>query len=743
LKTGRFIRGCAGLLVAASALVMPGTEALGYVEAPFTLGRVTNESTNVLVMRVEKVDREKNLIVYRKVRDIKGTHPGETIKHNIGTRGFHPREWQNIMKWAQAGKLAVLFHNGGHGETCIDNYWYQAVGREWWSMTHAEPYFLRSFAGRPAKLATLVERMLAGEEVAVPCMVDGDKNALQLRTARVQRIKASLKIADYDPKRDFVGWGVEEFVAVGDMPGFTHYAAVANVGPGAAGVASTDIDGDGRADFCLFGAGGLTLLQSADESFNDVHVPVRGGVRGAAWADFNGDGKEDLLLATTSGPRLLENDGRKLRDITASMPVRGYYNLKAAAWLDYDGDKRPDVLLADGFRGLRLYRNLRAPAALDPNEPRTGAWYYIGPFDNTSRRGFNTIYPPEKEIDLSKQYPGKEGAKAAWKEAKFTDGKVNGLALFKSGRHNRRVVVYVYRVLDFGRALDLPISLGSDDTLTVWLNGEKVLSQNVERSCRPDQAKLALKLKCGRNGLLMKICNNSGEPRFYFAANREVPSAPRLFEDVSKAAGLGPHGVGGKLKGDRLAVADVNGDKRPDFLYSAGTGVLAVNTPGGFLRAKSSGVSYRAGGVSPAFGDMDGDGDVDLFVPQTGRCKLFRNDGRGRFTDVTPSAGALAGPIGRATCAVWADFNNHGRLDLLVGCLKGPNRYFRNDGAGKFSDAGEEIGLYRRIFNTRGISVLDLNKDGTMDVVFNNEGQKSAVLLGNPLRRAAVAVRDK
>lgn len=743
MRTSRIVRGCLPLLAMGPALLVPGPAAWGYVEAPFTLAKVIQDSTNVLAVRVEKVDREKNLIIFRKVRDIKGKHPGETIKHNIGKRGFHPREWQNIMNWAQAGKMAVVFHNGGASETCIDNYWYQCYGGEWWSMSHAEPYFLRSFAGRPAKLATIVERMLAGEEVAVPCMVDGDKNALQLRTARVQRIKASLKILDYNAKRDFVGWGVEEFVAIGDMPGFTHYAPVANVGPGAAGVASTDMDGDGKADFCLFGAGGLALLQSADDSFNDVHVPVRGGARAADWADFNADGKPDLLLATPSGPRLFENNGKALVDLSASLPARGYWNLRAAAWLDYDGDKRPDILLADGFRGLRLYRNLGAPAAPPPGDGKTGTWYYAGPFDNTSRRAFKTVYPPEKEIDLSKEYPGKHGAKAVWKEGKFTDGKVNSLALFESNRYNRQVAVYLYRVLDLGQAVDLPLSLGSDDTLTVWLNGDKVLEQDVDRSCAPDQARLTLKLKPGRNRLLMKICNNSGEIAFYFAADRRLPYGPRIFEDVSDAAGLGTHGVAGRLKGDHLAVADVNGDRRPDFLYSAGAGVLAINTAKGFVQAKGSGLSYRAGGVSPAFGDIDGDGDVDLFVPQSGRCKLFRNDGKGAFADITPASGALSEPIGRATCAVWADLNDQGRLDLLVGCLNGPNRFFRNDGAGRFSDAGEEIGLYRRIFNTRGISVMDLNRDGVPDVVFNNEGQKSAVLLGNPLRQAAVAVRDR
>src|SRR5688572_25617545 len=43
-----------------------------YVEVPFTLGRVVNESTIIVLLRVEKVDKEKNLIVFRKVRDVKG-----------------------------------------------------------------------------------------------------------------------------------------------------------------------------------------------------------------------------------------------------------------------------------------------------------------------------------------------------------------------------------------------------------------------------------------------------------------------------------------------------------------------------------------------------------------------------------------------------------------------------------------------------------------------------------------------
>src|SRR5712692_6444955 len=89
-----------------------------YVEVPYTLGRVIAESSNVLVMRVEKVDKEKNMIIYRKVRDLKGQHSTDTIKHNIGRNGYHEREWKAVMEWAEVGKTAIFFHNGGASETC-------------------------------------------------------------------------------------------------------------------------------------------------------------------------------------------------------------------------------------------------------------------------------------------------------------------------------------------------------------------------------------------------------------------------------------------------------------------------------------------------------------------------------------------------------------------------------------------------------------------------------------------------
>ncbi len=706
-----------------------------YVEAPHSLGAVVQQSSHIMVLRVEKVDKEKNLIIYRKVRDLKGTHPQEVVKHNIGRGGFHPREWQYTMEWAEVGKTAIFFHNGGASETCIGTYWYQAyAGGEWWNMSHAEPYLLRSFCGNPDKLAAAVTEMLAGREVIVPCMVDGNKEDLQLRRARVQRMRASLKLQDYNPKRDFVGWGGEDFVRLQGMPGFTQFAGLGRVDPEAQAVSAADFDGDGKADLCLIGAHRTVLLQNGGNTMSEIALPSAGGSRAGVWADYNGDGKPDLLLATLSGPRLYTNlGGGHFADSTHLLPRDTGWNLTAAAWLDYDGDGRPDILLGNGFHGLRLWRNA---GPVDPGTPplALGPWYYCGPFDNRGGKGFAAEYPPEKQIDLKAKYPGKNGEEASWKEGKFSDGIVNGLNLFKP-ENNNDAAVYVYREITCKDAMQLPASFGSDDTLTVWLNGQKLVSQNVQRAAAPDQAVLNLKLKAGKNTLLLKICQGAGEWGFYFQARATVPPPVNwAFEDVSAKVGLGPDGIGGSVKGDTLTVCDVNGDGRPDFLYGAGRGILVLNTPSGFVEAKDGGIDYRTGKVGPVFGDFDGDGYPDLFIPQPGGCKLFRNDGGGRFVDVTAKTGDLAKCTAHVTCAAWGDFDNDGHIDLFLGCLRGPNRYFRNKGDGTFEDATELIGLHQRIFNTQAVCLVDLNNDGALDAVFLNEGQESAVLLGNPER---------
>ncbi len=194
-------------LTVLAALLVAAVPGLAYVETPYTLGSICNQSTNIVVMRVEKVNKDNNLVYYKKVRDLKGKHDAEEIKHNIAKAGFTPREWQTVMSDAKPGSLAVFFHNGSASETCMGKYWYQSYPHNgWWNMSHGEPFLLRSYSGDPERLVAALAEMLAGKEVIVPAMADGDKTALHERTGKLQRMRTSLKLLDYNPKRDFVGW---------------------------------------------------------------------------------------------------------------------------------------------------------------------------------------------------------------------------------------------------------------------------------------------------------------------------------------------------------------------------------------------------------------------------------------------------------------------------------------------------------------------------------------------------------
>src|SRR4051794_31527725 len=82
-----------------------------YVDITPSLGSVIKDADSISVLRVEKVSREKQIVVYKKVADLKGELPDETLRHRIAD-GFHPREPRIVMEWAEPGQIAVCFTTG-------------------------------------------------------------------------------------------------------------------------------------------------------------------------------------------------------------------------------------------------------------------------------------------------------------------------------------------------------------------------------------------------------------------------------------------------------------------------------------------------------------------------------------------------------------------------------------------------------------------------------------------------------
>jgi hypothetical protein len=132
---------------------------------------------------------------------------------------------------------------------------------------------------------------------------------------------------------------------------------------------------------------------------------------------------------------------------------------------------------------------------------------------------------------------------------------------------------------------------------------------------------------------------------------------------------------------------------------------------------------YTALGASAAVADYDGDGYEDIFVTDSmegGKNHLYHNNGNFTFTDVAESAGVANGNDGHnaSSDALWFDFNNDGRPDLLV-VRFGQNQLFENLGGGKFREVTRHAGLlgYK---NAITAIAFDYDHDGYVDLFVGN-----------------------
>jgi hypothetical protein len=132
---------------------------------------------------------------------------------------------------------------------------------------------------------------------------------------------------------------------------------------------------------------------------------------------------------------------------------------------------------------------------------------------------------------------------------------------------------------------------------------------------------------------------------------------------------------------------------------------------------KNNRVLLNGSGV--AVGDLDGDGLVDVyFCRLDGPNVLYKNLGNWKFKDITAEAG-VACPDRFSTGATFADIDGDGDLDLLVTATGGPNACFLNDGAGKFTEATASAGLTAKT-GANSMALADIDGDGDLDLYITN-----------------------
>ena len=161
---------------------------------------------------------------------------------------------------------------------------------------------------------------------------------------------------------------------------------------------------------------------------------------------------------------------------------------------------------------------------------------------------------------------------------------------------------------------------------------------------------------------------------------------------------------------------------------------------------ESSGLGDTGYGMGVAIGDIENDGDLDVYVTNYGQDAMYRNNGEGTFTNITQQAGINDTAWGAS--AVFFDYDRDGFLDLYVSnyvsydsaivCTdkagrpdycgpKGfsglPDILYHNDGDGTFTDVSERAGIITEMYRGLGVVSADFNKDSYPDIYVANDGE--------------------
>ncbi|MGQ9620088.1 MAG: CRTAC1 family protein [Bacteroidales bacterium] len=267
----------------------------------------------------------------------------------------------------------------------------------------------------------------------------------------------------------------------------------------------------------------------------------------------------------------------------------------------------------------------------------------------------------------------------------------------------------------------------------------------------------------------------------FFYSNYTCPVTFRnsiRFEDVAQKSGINFQYTFGddsyvnivESSGSGVTVFDFNNDGFMDILFLNGTYLEGISDPEGekyksftshLYRnngdgtfadvTKKSGIDFPRWAMAAAPVDIDNDGDQDLFMLNYGPNVFYRNNGNGTFTDITSSLG-LTGPDTLNGFVKWSigatfwDYNNDGRLDVMVGNFLAFDPLYQTPGKpdimphpseykgqasmlyeqlpdGHFKDVTREKGLYYPDSKCMGLTVYDYDDDGDPDIFQANDHQ--------------------
>ncbi|MBI1296262.1 hypothetical protein GC175_15005 [bacterium] len=543
-----------------------------------------------------------------------------------------------------------------------------------------------------------------------------------------------------------------------------------------------DYDGDGDLDLAVGNSGGRDRIYRNDGIDADgapILTLVWTGTQNdytseVAWGDYDNDGDLDLLrgggaiLSNSDFIEILRNEGNDTFTKAWEDPTINAI-VVALSWGDVDGDGRLDIAVGmQDYTGLnvtgvanRVYRNLGSQA---PNgEAFTLTWQSGDVYPTFAVRwgdadGDGDLDLAVGDKDAIRLYRNRQGtldSNASWTSATSENttmelawGDVDGdglldLAAARQGRNlvfsNRTMVLPADSLSitgnDNARSIawgdvdgdgDLDLALGGEGFVRVYANQGGKLSQNpIWARGEIDNYSLAwgdvdgdgdLDLITGNDGRDLLFRNNQGQLD-------QTPTWTSPLSGVTRSLAWGDVDGDGDLD---LAVtqADLINNEfvaRPNAIFLNQQGTLdsspAWTSP-----------SHADISLAVAWGDVDGDGDLDLVFANRGQSHLYLNRGKrdgGNGTTLQMVQVWSSAPDECSSGLALGDIDNDGDLDLVLGgCTVNKHRLYKYEyERGTFSDQASWSSIGPS--NARAIALGDYDDDGDLDLAVARGGQQA------------------
>ncbi len=425
---------------------------------------------------------------------------------------------------------------------------------------------------------------------------------------------------------------------------------------------------------------------------------------GAAYADLDNDGDMDLVVNNTDEIAFVYRNNSNT--LTSNKYLK--FSFKGEGKNTFGIGTKVILKLGSTLLSQELMPTRGFQSSVDYN-------LVFGLGEATNVDEVNVIWPDGKIQVLQNLEPNqtlvlkqadavtKEVSSDASSKTYFTDMSADSLINFKHEENNFN---------DFKREQLLPHKLSTQ--------GPKIAKGDINKDGLEDLFIGGAKNQPGKLFLQNKSGEFTGHASKVFQEDRASEDIGALFFDADNDSDLDLYVVSG---GNDF---EIGSTELQDRIY-------LNDGRGNFKKNPVSLPSMLTSGSCVSAGDMDDDGDLDLFVggrlvpgkyPTAPRSYILKNDGKGNFSDITAATNTDLVNPGMVTDALWTDFNGDGNSDLIVVGEFMAVRLFENN-KGILSELADTAGLSNSEGWWNTIESGDFDNDGDIDYVLGNFGHNS------------------